>query len=188
MHIDMNHYREYANIYTNNAPPYKDGLIFIQSGVEKKDIDCLLMWLRRLCKAKKGLSFLLASSSHESKGTIKRKTIRTGKPGRPKTVVQGKKAEAHIHGLIVNESTDTDIQDVKKDLQVYCKNRRKKRPNLKTQKITEAWQGNLSIVKYMMRQSDSVHSYGDFDFEYFKSPYYMPPKPDNYDNILDFEN
>ena len=145
------------------------------------------MWLRRLCEANEELSFMLVTSTHESKGTIQKTTVRTGKAGRPKTVVQGKKAEKHIHGLIVNESTDTDIQDVKKDLQAYCKKRRKKRQNLKTQKITEVWQGNLSIVKYMERQADSTHSYGDFDFEYFTSPYYMPPEPDNFDNILDFE-
>ena len=183
MRVNLNDYRD----YTSNAPPYENGLIFVQSGVEKKDIDCLVMWLRRLCEANEGLSFMLVTSTHESKGNIQKTTVRTGKAGRPKTVVQGKKAKKHIHGLIVNESTDTDIQGVKKDLQAYCKKRRKKCTNLKTQKITEVWQGNLSIVKYMERQADSIHSYGDFDFEYFTSPYYMPPEPDNFDNILDFE-
>lgn len=183
MRVSLDDYRE----YTGNAPPYKDGLIFVQSGVQQKDIDCLLMWLRRLCADNEGLSFRLITSTHESKGTIQKTTIRTGKAGRPKTVIQGKKAEKHCHGLIINESTYTDIQQVKKSLQGYCKKRRKKRKNLKTQKITEVWQGNLSIVKYMERQADSIHSYGNFDFDYFLSPYYMPPEPDNYDNILDFE-
>ena len=183
MRVSLNDYRE----YTSNAPPYENGLIFVQSGVEQKDIDCLLMWLRRLCADNEGLSFRLITSTHESKGNIEKVRVHTGKAGRPKTVVKGKQAEKHCHGLIINESEDTDIGEVKKDLQAYCRKRRKKRPNLKTQKITEVWQGNLSIVKYMERQADSTHSYGDFDFGYFESPLYMPPYNDNFDNILDFE-
>lgn len=165
--------------YTDSAPLYKDGLIFVQSGVEKKDVDCLLMWLRRLCTDNDGLSFTLITSTHESKGRIEKAKVKTGKVGRPKTVVRGTKAEKHCHGLIINENEDTNISEVKEKLQDYCKKRRKKRPNLKTQKIMNVWQGNLSIVKYMERQADSTHSFGNFDFDYFKSSYYSPPYEDN---------
>ena len=187
MRIDLNQYRECTAEYTAKAPPYENGLIFVQSGAEKKDVDSLLMKLRRLCKDNEGLSFRLITSTHESTGYIEKVTVKTGKPGRPKTIVKGKKAVNHCHGVIINESTGTDIYAVKKDLQVYFRKRRQKRSNLKTQKIKDAWQNNLSIIKYMDRQADSTHSYGSFDFDYFLSPYYMPPEPDNFDNILDFE-
>jgi hypothetical protein len=183
MRISLDHFKD----YTSKAPPYLNGLIFVQSGVQKKDINCLVMWLRRMCADTEGLSFMLVTSTHVSKGSVVKKTIRTGKAGRPKTVIQGKKADSHCHGLIINENANNNIDDIKMDLQTYCKKRRDKRPNLKRQKVTEAWQNNLSIVSYMVRQADSIYRYGDYDFDYFISPYYMPPEPNNYDNILDFE-
>ena len=170
--------------YTRDAPQYIDGLIFVQSGIEKEDTSCLLMWLRRLCKSTEGLSFMLITSSHDSKRKTERKIIRSGKVGRPKTVMTGKKAEKHVHGLIVNENNETEIDAVKKELGSYCIKRRKKRPNLKRQKIQEL--NGMAIIPYMYRQSDSEHQYGTFDFDYFKDIRFCDYAEDNYDNILDF--
>lgn len=181
----MSNYKEYAQLYTQNAPTYIDGLIFIQSGVEKSDIDALKMRLRRLCADNEGLSFMLITSSHESKGKIKKVTIRTGKPGRPPTVVKGKKAVNHCHGLIVNENISNDIQVIKKVLQTYFKMHRRKRSDLKRPQIMDAWKNNLSIIKYMARQSDETFRAGTFNFDYFLSEFYMPddPRENNFDNI-----
>ena len=173
--------------YTDNAPPYIDGFIFVQGGLYAEDEKCLDRKLRRLCDDYEGLSFLLIISTHESKGNIVKVKIKTGKPGRPKTVVEGKVVEKHCHGLLINENPDTDIDDVREELNKYFKKRRAKRPNLKQQKTKEVWQNNLSIVKYMDRQSDNTHTYGGFDFDYFRNPYYMPDPPTNYVDILDFE-
>ena len=175
--------------YTRNAPTYKDGLIFVQSGIEKKDATCWVMWLRRLCKKKEGLSFMFISSSHESRGYIEREVVRTGKAGRPRTNVKGRKAENHCHGLIVNENEETNIEAVKKELQAYCKKLRKRRPNLKQQKISNAWSDGLPIVSYMTRQMNESkpYSFGAFDFAYFDDIRYCkyPDENDNYDNILE---
>lgn len=178
--------------YTNNAPSYVNGLIFVQSGIEKEDIKPQVMWLRRLCQKVDGLSFMLITSNHEAKGTVQREIQRTGNVGRPKVIVKGKETDLHFHALIVNQNEDVDIEEVKKDLSHYCKSRRAKRPNLKQQKIKSAWEGGLPIVSYMLRQANEVkpYMYGSFDFLYFNDPRYCKypddeAETDNYDNILE---
>ena len=168
---------DYKNYYSN-APLYENGLILVQSGIEKKDIDCFVTWLRRFCNRNKGISFLLVISTHESKGYIRKVTIRNGKVGKPRTIVEGEKAEPHLHLLIVNTNTDNNINDVKKELKTYCTKRRCKRANLKRQKIHSL--NGMFIVKYMYRQADSTYRGGDFDFDYFADERYC-----NYENILD---
>ena len=105
--------------YTDNAPSYIDGFIFVQSGLQKEDEACLDRKLRRICDDYEGLSFLLIISTTESKGNIVKVKIRTGKAGRPKIVVQGKVAEKHCHGLIVNENPDNDIDDIRKQVKLW---------------------------------------------------------------------
>ena len=156
--------------YYSNAPLYENGLILEQSGTEQKDIDCFVMWLRRLCDKYTGLSFILVVSTHESKGYIEKVTIRDGSIGRPKTVIKGKQAKKHIHLLIVNTNTDTNIKDVKTELKTYCTKRRSKRANLKRQRIKDLKE--MFIVKYMYRQADSTYRYGAFDFDYFADEKY----------------
>lgn len=76
--------------YTQNAPQYSEGLIFVQSGIRKEDVLCMVMWLRRLCQATDGLSFMLITSSYDSKdGKVRKKRIYSGKAGRPKTITEG---------------------------------------------------------------------------------------------------
>ncbi len=185
MRVNIDEFRD----YTNKAPCYVNGIAFVQSGIEKEDVNCLLMWLRRLCDDYKGLSFELVTSTHKSKGTIKKVVVRTGKAGRPKTFIQGEETEGHFHGVIINENEDNDIKEIKKHFQHYCKKRREKRSNLKRQKTIDVWKNNLSIVEYMERQADSRHRYGSFDFKYFNCIYYMPedPRTRDYFNILELE-
>jgi hypothetical protein len=171
--------------YTRDAPKYKDGLIFVQSGIEKEDTTCLVMWLRRLCQNTDGLSYMLVTSSHDSKDAIEKEVIHTGKVGRPRTVVHGSDSEKHCHGLIVNESDSVCIDEVKDRLSAYCKKRRKKRASLKRQK-TMPLKG-MQIVSYMNRQSDSEYKYGSFDFDYFKDIRFCDYPEENLDNILEFE-
>lgn len=177
MNIRMSDYVRECEHYYSTAPLYENGLILVQSGIEKKDIDSFVMWLRRYCNSYKGLSFLLVISTHESKGYIEKITIRNGKVGRPKTVVVGETAEKHIHLLIVNTNADNSIKDIKKELKTYCTKRRCKRANLKRQKIQDL--NGMFIVKYMYRQADSTYRGGAFDFDYFTDERYC-----NYENIL----
>lgn len=150
--------------YSESAPLLINGLCFVQSGAEGKDTSALYQWLKRYCQKTDGLSFMLCQSSHESDGVSKERK-KTGQRGRPKTVVTGKSAKPHIHGVLINESQNTDIEDVKESLSAYCRKRRKKRPNLNQQKIKSL--SGLQLVSYMSKQADSILSYGDFDFSYF---------------------
>jgi len=156
--------------YSADAPKYLNGLVFVQSGTEKSDIENMAQWLRRLCKKHDGLSSMLISSNHEAREKIERSVIHTGKRGRPKTIVTGSAAVAHVHGAIINENPDTDIEAVKKSIDfLYCRKRRKKRSNLNQQKIKRAWNDGLPIVSYMTRQMNETKPYmaGDFDFMYY---------------------
>lgn len=171
--------------YSKDAPTYNNGFMFEQSGTEREDVTCLVMWLRRLCRRYDGLSYLLVTSSHVSTGNIKRKTVKTGKVGRPKRIIVGKPSCNHVHGLIISEAEETDFKTVKKEFSDYCTKRRKKRPKLKRQKVVDVWKNSLPIIKYMHRQADSIFKYGTFDFDYFTDVRYMVYE-DNFDNILDF--
>lgn len=165
--------------YTKNAPQYSDGLIFVQSGTYKKDILCLVMWLRRLCQATEGLSFMLITSSYDSKdGKIRKTQLHSGKVGRPKIIIDGTLIENHIHGLLVSENPNIEIESIREDLKRYCTRRRKRRSNLRQQKVTKL--DGMHIVSYMDRQSISEYKYGSFDFDYFKDVRYCKyPGEDN---------
>lgn len=190
MQINLNDFRE----YTDNAPTYKNGFIFVQSGVNDADIQSTYVWWRRRCEKYEGLSFIMISSTHDSKGKLERKTLRTGKPGRPIVVLEGEPAERHIHGCIINENDETDIKEVKKEWQDQSKKHRKTRPHLKRQKTKDVWSNCLPIVSYMTRQMDETKPYkgGSFNFAYFddirycKYPDDFPEDEENYDNILEF--
>lgn len=177
--------------YSANAPKYLSGLVFVQSGTEKSDIDNMAQWLRRLCKKHDGLSSMLISSNHEAKEEIERKVIHTGERGRPKTIVTGSAAVAHVHGVIINTNPNTDIKAVKKESTSYFRKRRKKRSNLKQQKIKRAWDDGLPIVSYMTRQMNETKPYmaGDFDFMYYDDlRYCMYPHEDNDVIVTDEED
>jgi hypothetical protein len=174
--------------YVANAPTFDSALEFVQSGVSNEDITALKMWLRRYKNYE--ISFYLADSSTDAKG-CKKIVIKTGKAGRPKTQVKGKKVGRHIHGLIISTSKNTDIKAVKNDLNTYCNKRRKKNQKLKQQKISII--NDMFLAKYFNRQSDHEYRGGvTFDFDYFKDErYFIPYKENeqnanNLNNILDF--
>lgn len=186
MRIKLTEFEEYSA----NAPKYQSGLVFVQSGTEKSDIENMAQWLRRLCKKHDGLSSMLISSNHEAKEEIERKVIHTGERGRPKVIVTGSAAVAHVHGCIVNTNPDTNIEAIEKDWLSYSRKIRKRRPDLKQQKTTRAWDGGLPIVSYMTRQMNETKPYmaGDFDFLYFddiRYCHYPDDTESNYDDILE---
>lgn len=178
--------------YTKNAPPFVDALHIVQSGVEDTDLDVkpIVKKLHRLCESTEGLSSMLITSTHDShdlKNPLEKEVIRTGKRGRPKVVTLGTKVEKHYHALIVNENSRNDIEAIKEDLTKYLRLRRKKRPNLKQQKI-KILTDCLPIVAYMLRQMDETKPYqsGTFDFAYFNDLRYarFQDVKENIDDIL----
>ncbi len=150
--------------YVRNAPVYVNGLVFVQSGTDKTDVDYLARKLNRLANKYVGLSYLLIRSTTDSK-TAQKKVKHTKKRGRPKKYVTGKKVESHCHCWIVNTKKDLPINTVKSELTKYCVLRRKKRPKMKQQKIQPLT--GMFIGKYMDKQADEMHRGGDFDFDYF---------------------
>lgn len=175
-------------LYVANAPNYDSALQFVQSGVEDADINALKMWLRRLDN--EHIAFILTDSTTDGKDCNK-EIIRNGKVGRPKKRVEGKKVKRHIHGLIISTDSSNDINEIKQSLSKYCNKRRKKRPNLKQQKIgiikSEYVNKGLYIAKYIDRQADHEYRGGDFNFNYFKDERYYTLYDDNFDNILNFD-
>ena len=160
--------------YTGNAPKYVNGLAFVQSGYEKKDVMALVEWLRSFCNKTEGLSFRLVISSHEAKGYIQKVQEKTGKRGRPKTVVKGNEAKPHVHLCIVNTNPLIKLSSIKEPVTKYVRKRRVKRLNLRQHKTQPLWVSNLSYVSYMDRQSDHTYRGGNFDFDYFLNPLYCP--------------
>jgi len=178
--------------YSQNAPPFVNALHIVQSGIidTKEDVLPIVKKFARLCQSVDGLSFMLITSTHDShdlKHPIERHVIKTGKRGRPKVVTLGTRVEKHYHALFVNENSRNDIDEIKEDLTKYLRLRRKKRPNLKQQKI-KTLTDSLPIVAYMLRQMDEAKPYqsGTFDFAYFDDLRYakFPDIEDNYDDIL----
>lgn len=186
MQIDLKKLDEYVK----NAPPYINGLTFVQSFVDDKDVEecveecvesyvnCLNDKLRGMCDKYKGISFIFVMSDKKSDINIYKRTIKTGKRGRPKKITVGTKTNNHCHGLIVNQSEEINIKDVKKDLAKYLRKQKEKHKYLKQQKIKYIWSDGLPIVSYMDRQSNHKRKYGDFDFDYFLSPDYQPSHKD----------
>lgn len=155
-------FSEIKEVY-ENAPQYCDGLTFVWSGTDRKDAKNLFQMLKRNFP---DVSVLIVGSSTESKdGKCKKATIKTGKRGRPKTEVQGTKAEKHIHGLVISEHEKIDLRGIKKKITTHCQRARKKNPSLKQQKIKPL--KGMDIVQYMDGQSDFKFSCGTFDFDYY---------------------
>ena len=149
-----------------NRPKYYGGIIFAQSGIEEKDVNCLNTFLRRLCNNSEGLSFVLVSSSTKSKDCHSKK-ICTKKVGRPKRVIVGQKCTPHIHCLVISQNANISSKHLKDAVKPYLSKRSNKRANIKQHKIKSAWLDALPIYSYMLKQADTVRRYGDFDFDYY---------------------
>ena len=119
-------FQEFLN-YSLNAPKYHEGLVFVQSGVEEKDVTAINMWLRRYCQKHSGLSFMIVLSTTNTKDHTA--------------------AGPHIHGLLVNEEPNEKIEEARKSITKYFRKRRKKRSNLRQQQ-TKLLDG-MAIVHYM---------------------------------------
>ena len=151
--------------YSEEAPLVENGLVFVISGADKKDIRALYQWLDSHYPEDTAIAFLLTLSSHDTQdGRIDRRKVKHGR-GRPRTEVIGTEAVPHIHGLIVNQNEDTCIHSVKESITKYFQKRRKRKPTLRQQKIRLA--EGLEIVPYMMKQADCSLSSKGFDFSYY---------------------
>lgn len=173
MKFSWSEYIDACKEYVQSAPVYKSGVQFVQSGVTDSDVMATLMWLRRKNR-KDNTSFLLCDSSTDSIGCDS-EYIKTGKRGRPKKTVLGKKVGRHIHGILISQDQSADA--IKNDLTEYIQKRRKRNSTLKQQKVSELNQ--MYIVKYITRQADHIYQSNDFDFDYFNNDLYFTPYEDD---------
>lgn len=175
MKINMQDYYRDCEDYIANAPPFT-GIQFVQSGVETSDVKALLMWLRRKTESEE-LSFMLCDST--TKEPWYESSVRTGRRGRPKRKIIGKKTVRHVHCMLGGSDSSIDIKQLKNTTHNYLKKRRTKRKNLRQEKISEV--NEMFLVGYQHKQADHEYRGGDFDFDYFLSAWYYRPNDDDGD-------
>lgn len=162
---------ELERAVTLEAKLYGIEVYFPKGGLTQQDKYSVLNTLNRYRRKHSHVSFLYVEST-TSKVTGE-KTIKTGKPGRPKKALVGKKVMEHVHIAAIGNSQKSAysyVMDVKRAL-----NKRflKKEPFCKRCK-TES-KGNkrhaINYINYCLEQADLRRTAGDFDFyEYSNYP------------------
>lgn len=118
--------------------------------------------LKYYCK-KDCISFLSVYSTTDSK-TAKVVVEHTGKRGRPKKYIKGKKEKGHTHTLILgnkNKSAYTTAKRIKHSI-----NKRYKKPVCKIVSKGNDLQA-YNFIGYCYKQADIVRTGGNFDFDYY---------------------
>lgn len=137
--------------------PYR--ILIFRTNISVEEFYIFVERARYYCR-KYGSSFIAGYSTTSSKDAMKT-TIQTGKPGRPKQIITGTEVEPHYHDLFVgnnNQSCWSAVQKVNACLQ--------KRYGKHSTKIEgfNTYQHFCNDVGYVLKQSDILRSYGDFDF------------------------
>lgn len=149
--------------YGTNAKPYR--ILIFRTNLSVEEFYIFIERARYYCR-KYGCSYIAGYSTTSSKDALKT-SIRTGKPGRPKQIITGTEVEPHFHNLFIgndNHSCWSAIQKVNACLQ--------KRYGKHSTKIEgfDSFEHYYNAVNYVLKQSDILRSYGDFDFnEYYNN-------------------
>jgi hypothetical protein len=126
--------------------------------------DCIRDYARRANKLYPEASFFLGLSSTDSQDCSEKK-LKTGKAGRPKKIIEGKKVNKHIHIAGTGKKICPAMSFVKERLD--------KKFELESDgpvcKI-ESWKG-INAVAYIYKQADKIRTVGDFDFDKLKDPF-----------------
>lgn len=137
----------------------------IYHDLSDQDIMALENALRRYSKKNPHASFFIGISSTDSKTAVKY-TEKTGKPGRPKTKVDGDKVKRHPHvGIIGN--AEKSAYSMAKQVGGFMN----KRLGKKATRVV-SMQG-AGFITYSYQQSDSFKQGGDFDFTQCKDDFYI---------------
>lgn len=108
------------------------------------------------------ISWFVAVSDTESDTAVKTKK-KTGKPGRPKTVVTGSKVEKHVHVGVIGDKAHSAYSAAKR-----VGSSMNKRFGKKATRVI-AMQG-AGFIAYSYKQANSFQTGGDFDFSQYKEP------------------
>ena len=152
-------YRDFEDMYSVKATVY---FIEIYKAFDKQDFLRLCETVRYYCQ-KDNISYLFAFSTTDSK-TAKPKYQMTGKRGRPRKVIQGKKVDGHIHNAFVGDKNKSCRQTILKIAKAINKK--------ETKKITKINSISNGVdvhdyAGYILRQSDIIRSGGEFNFQEF---------------------
>lgn len=132
---------------------------------DDKDIKALEDALRYIQKKNPHISWFVAVSDTDSKNAVKY-SDKTGKRGRPKIKVDGKKTKKHIHTGIMGNA-EKSAYSVAKGIGQSMN----KRIGKKCTKVI-SMQG-AGFITYSYKQSNSFHQGGDFDFRQCKDDFYI---------------
>lgn len=114
--------------------------------------------MRYLCK-KNNISFLCVLSTTDSLFAISY-FEKSGKRGRPKRKVNGRKVAAHVHTAVIGTAEKSAFSVC----QEICK-RLKNKHRISAKTVSKGREQHAyNFVKYLFNQADITRSYGEFDF------------------------
>lgn len=162
--------------YVSNAPQHSEEnyQIVISAKCDcdlTSDTKAIIQKLARMRKEKyKNLLWYVGLSNHDSRGNIHKVTQHTGKVGRPKIVVRGKKTNTHMHIFLMSCCKSDNIQPEADELITFIKRRNKKYNSLKQHKSSKVF--GCGYISYVNRQSGHIFKTSGYDFDYFINPMY----------------
>lgn len=162
--------------YTLSAPEHSEHNFQIVLSAREKDTNLLpeataiRQFLARQRKIFPQLIWYMGLSKTESRGYCVKTSLKSGRKGRPKTTVKGHRAIPHLHIFLLSRSNTISAEPSFENLKKFIIKRRLRFPNTKNPKFSRVH--GCGMVPYIYRQSEHIFATPDFDFEYFRSPYY----------------
>ena len=136
-----------------------------ETDLTEKDITSIRNAMLHYRKRFPEVSFFFGVSTTDS-ASASRKTISTGKRGRPRTIIDGKKTDAHVHIGAIGKSK---YQESARPFLNSVKNSVDKRMGRKISRVVG--KGNnvhaIGFMGYSYKQCTPFEQSGDFDFRYY---------------------
>ena len=145
-------------------PSVMYSLEIYRQGLSDKDVKALLNALWYYKGQFSEVSFFLGVSNTDS-ATAKRTVVHTGKRGRPRTEITGKREPQHVHVGAVGTGAYSFMHKMKKsvDKRFYAEVGSKISRVVSKKKHFHA----IDYLTYAYRQSKPFYTGGDFDFEWY---------------------
>lgn len=138
-----------------------------QKPLSEHDYFVIVEKIKYYC-GKGGFSWLAVYSTTESK-TARSAAVRTGKRGRPKKSIQGKKEDGHIHNIIVGTKEKSAHSIAHKIKDSLDKKYKRKICSVISKGNCDISKGEsdhaYNVMSYCMKQADIIRTGGDFDFK-----------------------
>lgn len=133
-----------------------------KTALTDNDITAVINALRYQHKKQPFISWFVSVSDTDSDTAIKA-VEKTGKPGRPKTVVTGSKVDTHVHIGVMGDKEHSAYTAAKNVGLTINKRFGKKVTKVATMQGT-------GFIAYSYQQANKFHTGGDFDFGQYSEP------------------